>query len=207
MTWACHGSNNAHMVRRLQEESIIRDERLADAMLAVDRADYAPDIQDAYFDSPQLIGWGATISAPHMHAHVLGMLAQQLQPGSRVLDVGCGSGYLAAVFAQLVCRTSEEQQSEEQQCSAENGASAGEVTGVEHIPELVELGTANLQKSSLMQQLMRTGQLQVLQADGHWGHTARAPYDAIHHIIPLYILTCSVREHFDSGVEVLRQSV
>lgn len=77
---------------------------------------------------------------------------------AQVLDVGSGSGYLAAVFAQLVCHASQEGQS----CT-DNGASIGEVTGVEHIPELVELGIANLRKSPVMQQLMRTGQLQMLQ--------------------------------------------
>ena len=47
------------------------------------------------------IGHGATISAPHMHAHSLVLLAPKLQLGSSVLDVGCGSGYLAAVIAEL----------------------------------------------------------------------------------------------------------
>ena len=44
-------------------------------------------------DSPQSIGFGVTISAPHMHAHALQILAGHLREGSTALDVGCGSGY------------------------------------------------------------------------------------------------------------------
>ena len=47
---------------------------------------------DAYEDAPQTIGFAATISAPHMHAHALEYLVDHLKPGARVLDVGCGSG-------------------------------------------------------------------------------------------------------------------
>eukprot|EP01050_Picozoa_sp_SAG11_P034981 SAG11_NODE_12596_length_695_cov_1.080537_1_plen_107_part_10 len=46
----------------------------------------------------QRIGFGATISAPHMHAYALEWLSDRLKPGSKVLDVGCGSGYLTACF-------------------------------------------------------------------------------------------------------------
>jgi protein-L-isoaspartate(D-aspartate) O-methyltransferase len=53
-------------------------------------------------DSPVPIGWSQTISAPHMHAAALDMLEGQLVPGARALDVGSGSGYLAAAMALLV---------------------------------------------------------------------------------------------------------
>ena len=58
----------------------------------------------AYMDSPQVIGYGATISAPHMHAAAL----KELEPfishntKSKVLDVGSGSGYMTACLAELV---------------------------------------------------------------------------------------------------------
>jgi protein-L-isoaspartate(D-aspartate) O-methyltransferase len=48
--------------------------------------------------SPQYLGFEATISAPHMHAYALELLQDHLKPGARVLDVGCGSGYLTACF-------------------------------------------------------------------------------------------------------------
>lgn len=50
-------------------------------------------------DSPQSIGYGVTISAPHMHAHALELLKDQLTPGENALDVGSGSGYLTTCMA------------------------------------------------------------------------------------------------------------
>lgn len=50
-------------------------------------------------DRPQPIGFRATISAPHMHAHALEVLSPAIPAeGGRVLDVGCGSGYLTGVY-------------------------------------------------------------------------------------------------------------
>lgn len=61
-----------------------------------------------------------------MHAHCLELLADHLQPGAKVLDVGHGTGYLVAAMAKMV-------------------TPGGQVYGVEHIPELVELSRHNLQ--------------------------------------------------------------
>jgi protein-L-isoaspartate(D-aspartate) O-methyltransferase len=69
-------------------------------MKKVDRKFYAP--VGPYEDRPQYIGYGATISAPHMHGFALEALLPSLKPGNKVLDVGCGSGYLCSCFAHLV---------------------------------------------------------------------------------------------------------
>lgn len=66
-------------------------------MLAVDRCHYTKN--NAYMDAPQSIGYSVTISAPHMHAHALELLKNQLVNGTRALDVGSGSGYLTACMA------------------------------------------------------------------------------------------------------------
>jgi protein-L-isoaspartate(D-aspartate) O-methyltransferase len=69
-------------------------------MRLVDRGHYSK--VNAYSDSPQGIGYGVTISAPHMHAQALEYLADHLQEGATCLDVGSGSGYLAACMALMV---------------------------------------------------------------------------------------------------------
>merc|ERR1719217_1669778 len=88
------------MVRRLKARGVVTADAVEKAMLATDRCNYAP--RDAYADQPQPIGHNATISAPHMHAHALELLADFLTPGARALDVGCGSGYLCACMAEMV---------------------------------------------------------------------------------------------------------
>lgn len=80
---------------------IIKSSSVYNAMLAVDRRDFC-HTREAYRDNPQPIGSNVTISAPHMHAHALETLVAHLKPGSRVLDVGSGSGYLTACMAIMV---------------------------------------------------------------------------------------------------------
>lgn len=77
MAWRAKGKNNADLIKQLIENKIIKinddkeekkqgpDQKVVrDAMLKVDRGDFAP--RDPYMDCPQSIGLGATISAPHM---------------------------------------------------------------------------------------------------------------------------------------------
>jgi|JI9StandDraft_1071089.scaffolds.fasta_scaffold720400_1 protein-L-isoaspartate(D-aspartate) O-methyltransferase len=63
-----------------------------------------------------------------MHAYALEWLKDNLVPGARILDVGCGSGILLAYFHEIC----------EQSC---------QVTGIEHIPGLAEFSKENLQKN------------------------------------------------------------
>merc|ERR1719326_1255043 len=95
-------------------------------MLATDRQNFAPT--GPYADRPQQIGFNATISAPHMHALALELLADHLVPGARTLDVGCGSGYLCACMARMV-------------------GPKGLVIGVDHLVPLVSLATDNVKKA------------------------------------------------------------
>lgn len=69
-------------------------------MQRTDRKNYAPN--NPYSDCPQSIGYGATISAPHMHAYALEFLRKHLLKALNVLDVGSGTGYLTAAMALIV---------------------------------------------------------------------------------------------------------
>jgi hypothetical protein len=103
MSWHCHGTNYAELVSNLQKRGILTSPEAASAMSKVDRKLFVPPTALPYKDSPQVIGFGATISAPHMHSYCLSLLADYLKPGMSVLDVGSGSGYLTAVLGLMVC--------------------------------------------------------------------------------------------------------
>ncbi|HKU55741.1 MAG TPA: protein-L-isoaspartate(D-aspartate) O-methyltransferase [Gaiellaceae bacterium] len=100
----------------------IADERVLEAMGGVPRERFVPaeSRESAYADAALSIGGGQTISQPYMVALICEQLA--LQGAERVLDVGTGSGYQAAVLAEL----------------------AGEVHTIERIPELAESARASL---------------------------------------------------------------
>lgn len=82
--------------------SRVDDEAVLEAIASVPRHQFVPDDKrhDAYADRPLPIGSGQTISAPHMVAIMAELL--DLSPGDRVLEVGTGCGYHAAVTAELV---------------------------------------------------------------------------------------------------------
>ncbi len=126
----------------------------------VDRAHYAP--ATPYHDSPQIIGFGATISAPHMHAAAAESLLPHLHPAARVLDIGSGSGYLTAVLANLV-------------------GPSGKVVGVDHIQGLVDLANKNTSKSKEGREMLESGKVRFVKADGRLGlDDGEGEWDAIH---------------------------
>lgn len=159
MAWRSSGSNNTNLVENLARNGIIKNERVMSSMKKVDRGHYVK--VNPYADSPQSIGYAVTISAPHMHAHALELLADHLVEGSKALDVGSGSGYLTACMAYMVGKT-------------------GKAVGIDHIPELVEESKVNIAKDMVTRAMMETGRLILVVGDGREGYPPEAPYDAIH---------------------------
>ncbi|XP_062378609.1 l-isoaspartyl protein carboxyl methyltransferase, like isoform X2 [Sardina pilchardus] len=157
MAWMSSGKTHAELISRLRDHGVIRSDRVFDAMLATDRGIYSRDYP--YADSPQSIGYRATISAPHMHAHALEVLSDKLTDGATALDVGSGSGYLTACFARMVGPT-------------------GKVVGMDHIDELVQNSVRNVQADD--PELLSSGRIRLLVGDGRLGFPEQAPYDAIH---------------------------
>jgi|SRR5579859_6927467 len=97
-----------------------------------------------------------------MHANAATALEDYLKPGSKVLDVGCGSGYLTAVLARLV-------------------QPDGIVVGIEHLPGLSELAKQNLLKDPENKKLMDSGHIIVVTGDGRLGY----PEEGILIFLPL----------------------
>lgn len=88
MEWRSHGKDNNDLVSQLSRNGILKTQRVIEAMRKVDRGNYCN--YSPYMDSPQSIGYGVTISAPHMHAHALEILKDNLFEGAKALDVGSG---------------------------------------------------------------------------------------------------------------------
>ncbi|MBN1178093.1 MAG: protein-L-isoaspartate(D-aspartate) O-methyltransferase [Anaerolineae bacterium] len=128
----------------------IDDERVLDAMEAVPRHLFVPEEQRdrAYGDYPLPIGYGQTISQPYIVALMTELLA--LQPGDRVLEVGTGSGYQAAVLAAIP---------------------DVDVYSVEVVSKLAERACARLDELGYA--------VHCKQGDGYFGWEEHAPFDAI----------------------------
>ncbi|KAL7412622.1 Pcmt1-prov protein [Mrakia frigida] len=165
MAWRCSASSNSDLIRNLQSSNLVKSPRVAAAMNSVDRAHYVPRKDEAYQDSPASIGFGATISAPHIHAYALENLLPFLQPGSKVLDVGSGSGYLLGCFHELI--------------SGDGRPFDGKVVGIDHLSGITDLSIKNLKKDGRGDALSR-GEIEVVTGDGRKGYPSEGPYSAIH---------------------------
>ena len=137
-------------IRRQLVDRGIRDERLLDAMARVPRELFVAEEarKAAYADEALSIGHGQTISQPYMVARICEELG--LRGDERVLDVGTGSGYQAAVLAQL----------------------ARSVHSIERIPELAERARAALAEAGVTNVTVHVG-------DGSLGLPEHAPFRGI----------------------------
>ena len=141
---------------------IIKDSKIHKALMKVDRGDYCDGI-NCYLDKPVSIGNEQTISAPHMHIRALKYLEDKLIPGSKILDIGSGSGYLTAVFGYLV------------ETNKKNNK--GLVYGIDIYPELVEKSLNNIRKNN--SDLLIHNKLKIIVGDG-WEGYPELLFDAIH---------------------------
>jgi protein-L-isoaspartate(D-aspartate) O-methyltransferase len=138
------------LIDRLITEGFLKTPRVIKAFEKVPREEFVlPKGRDyAYADTPQGIGYGQTISAPHMVAIMTELL--EPKPKDKVLEVGTGSGYQAAILSKLVKI----------------------IYTTELTPELVEFSRANLQRAGCKN-------VKVIQGDGSKGYPKEAPYDKI----------------------------
>jgi len=142
------------LVESLVAEGILKTPEIIRAFLKVPREEFVPpELRDyAYDDRPLPIGYGQTISAPHMVA----IMTEELSPrrGDKVLEIGTGSGYQAAILAEIV-------------------KPEGHVWTIERIRELVEFARDNLRRTGYDKYVT------VIHGDGSLGLPEHAPYDRI----------------------------
>jgi protein-L-isoaspartate(D-aspartate) O-methyltransferase len=128
----------------------IKNQRVLDAMATVPRHEFVPKALErfAYVDGPVPIGYGKTISQPF----IVAFMTEQLdpKPTDRVLEIGTGSGYQAAVLSRLVA----------------------EVYTIEIIEPLARRAEADLKR-------LGYNNVKVLAGDGYQGWPEHAPFDAI----------------------------
>ena len=138
------------MVGRQLRRRGIRDERVLEAMATTPREEFVPGVPTslAYDDRALPIDAGQTISQPYMVARMTELL--RVEPGDRVLEIGTGSGYQAAVLARL----------------------GAKVTTIERLPDLAEGARAKLRELGIDGVDVRLG-------DGSTGEPDGAPWDGI----------------------------
>ena len=127
----------------------IEDERVLQAMASVPREAFLEEVNvaHAYDDAPLPIGFGQTMSQPYMVALIA--QASAISPGKKILDVGTGSGYAAAVFA----------------------AAGADVHTIERIPELARAAERRLREAGY--------EVTVHGGDGSLGVPKEAPFGSI----------------------------
>jgi len=138
------------MVSSQIEARGIKDAATLTALRKVPRHQFVPPNQatDAYDDSPLPIGFGQTISQPYIVAYMTEIVKPK--PGYKVLEIGTGSGYQAAVLGEIVSK----------------------VSTVEIIPELGKQAATRLKD-------LKYKNIEVKIADGYHGWKEHAPFDAI----------------------------
>ena len=188
MAWTsgCSGSTNEELIHNLHHAGFITRDDILHAMLSTDRKKYVPELNSTqcvsttykygpYADAPQSIGSKVTISAPYIHAIELEVLADQIvKNGSRVLDIGSGSGILLAYMMRMAL-------------------SKSIIVGLEIVEDLVNLSRMNLTSdgfhvsstlqyddaSSASSDYYHHPQLIIRQGNGWHGAIDLGPFDAI----------------------------
>jgi len=141
------------LVDKLIKRGYIKSDLAEKAMRNVPRHLFVPEdmIEMAYVDSPQPIGQGQTISAPHMVSIMIEAL--EVKPGQKILEIGGGMGYHAAVLGEMV-------------------GDEGEVYSVEYLKSLAKSGRKKLRKAGI-------DNVHIMIGDGSSGYKDKAPYDRI----------------------------
>ncbi len=148
------GDKKERLIKKLVSSGYIHTDEVIEAFRQIPRENFIPEEHRpfSYSDTPLRIGKEQTISAPHMVGLMLELL--ELKKGNRVLEVGAGSGYHAAMAAHIIGKQ-------------------GHVYTIEYILELASRAMANVKSIGF------NSRITVINADGSKGLPEYAPYDRI----------------------------
>lgn len=164
-----HASTNAQLVRNLQQNSVLRPQ-VASVFMEVDRGLFLDQIDERdlpfpgrglYLDCAYAIGDNAQISAPHIHALTLGLLAEAVDRrcddnfqersanhrAMSALDIGSGTGFMTACLSVLL-------------------GGEGSVLGIEHMPDLVKASQRNCDRISSCRAMRQAKRFRIVVGDG-----------------------------------------
>lgn len=141
------------LIKNWISSSTIKDKKVIEAFRKIPREEFVEEArkEESYGDYPLPIGEGQTISQPTTVAIMTQAL--ELQEGHKVLEVGAGSGYQAALISEII-------------------GQKGKIISTEIVPELAELAKKNVKKLNLKN-------IEILHHDGSKGYAKDAPYDRI----------------------------
>lgn len=166
-----------HLIEFLIKDGYLKTPEIIEAFRAIYRGDFVLEecVGEACVNAPLPIGYDQTISQPLVVAFMLELLAPK--QGEKILDVGAGSGWTAALLAYLVSN-----QSSGYGLNAESGGasvspvlSSPLVVAIERIPELADFAEKNIFQYNFIEK----GIVKIIKADGSKGYSKVGPYDKI----------------------------
>ena len=143
-------STKQGLINSWQKRGLISDQRVLEAFRTISREQFVPSgfESKAYRDAPLEIGYGQTISQPFTLLSMIELL--NVTKTDKVLEIGAGSGYGAAILGQL----------------------ASQVYAIEIVSELVKLAQGNLNQAQI-------NNVEVIEWDGSRGYDRESPYDKV----------------------------
>ncbi|MBD3405819.1 MAG: protein-L-isoaspartate(D-aspartate) O-methyltransferase [Candidatus Lokiarchaeota archaeon] len=147
------------LIARLKAKGYLKSETVERAVRKVPREEFVPTkvLNQSYVDRPLSIHHGQTISAPHMC--VIMCETMKLEEGHSVLEIGAGSGYHAALCAEIV--------------APEKSSNPGHIYTIEIVESLIKYAEKNLERSGY------SDRVTLIHGDGGKGYSERAPYDRV----------------------------
>lgn len=142
-----------NLIDELERDNYLKTPEIIAAFRQINRSDFVMKglEHESHYNYPLLIGYGQTISQPATVAFMIELLQPRL--GEKILDIGTGSGWQAALLAQIVGKN-------------------GQIITIERIPELVEFAKKNIKKYNFTN-------IEVVAGNGYDGYPLYEPYDAI----------------------------